>query len=98
MIGLPLSWRFPLHGLSHNAITVVFVLISAILLTKYDLTGRGGLLWCGKCLFPIYIYERIPMTVFADALASHPVVFILVSAAITAAIASVYKYWRVSFD
>lgn len=97
LFGLPLSWRFPLNGLSHNAITVVFVLISAVLLTKYDVTG-AVLSWCGRCLFPIYIYERIPMTIFADTLAVHPIVFILVSGAITAAIASVYKYWRVSFD
>lgn len=97
VLGLPLSWRFPLNGLSNNAITVVFVLISAALLSKYDLTG-AGLLWCGKCLFPIYIYERIPMTILSESLAVRPIVFILVCGAITAAIASVYKYWRVSFD
>jgi len=97
VLGMPLSWRVPLNGLSHNAITVVFVLISAVLLTKYDVMG-GGLSWCGKRLFPIYIYERIPMTILADSLATHPIVFIVVSGAITAVVASVYKYWRVSFD
>ena len=97
VIGLPLSWRFPMNGLGHNVITVVFVLISAVLLTKYDLTG-AVLLWCGKCLFPIYIYQRIPMTILSDALSIHPIAYVIVCGAITAVIASMYKYWRVSFD
>lgn len=56
----------------------------------------GGLTWCGKCIFPIYIYERIPMTMFSDSLASSPVAFIAVTLVVTLAIASLYRFIKIS--
>lgn len=98
LVGLPLEWRFPLYGVSYNAVVVMFTLLVAVFFTRFNLNGGYRVLeWCGKSIFPIYIYERIPMTVFADSLSSYPVAFIAVTLVVTLAIASLYRFIKISF-
>ena len=90
----------PLHGLTHNAQAVLFGLLVVVLSMKIRI-GNKWLVWCGASLFPLYIYERLPMNAFklfaGEAwVARYPNVFIGVSFAVTVGIALLYnKYFRI---
>lgn len=51
------------HGLAYNAQAIMFSLIIVMITMKIPIRGRA-LEWCGEHLFPIYIYQRIPMLIF----------------------------------
>ena len=58
------------------------------------------LVWMGKNLFPLYIYQRIPMIIFSSLaggtfVANFPIAFVVSSFAITVLIAYLYKYWAI---
>ncbi len=85
----------PLHGL-----TIVFALLIVVLTMKVRI-GNQWLYWCGFSLFPLYIYQRIPM-ISLRALAGnewicdHPHVFIIICFFVTAGITLLYnKYFRI---
>ena len=69
----------------------------ALVFAMYHLRFENPLLqWCGKHLFPIYIYQRIPMMLFPAAFISgYPLVYFYGCLAATLAIAWCYKYWQV---
>ena len=50
----------PLHGLTHNFKAIVFSLFIVIVTMKVHI-GNKWLFWCGFSLFPLYIYQRLPM-------------------------------------
>ena len=50
----------PLHGLTENFKAIVFALLVVIFTMKVRLCNKW-LIWCGISLFPLYIYQRIPM-------------------------------------
>ena len=63
-------------------------------------TGNGFLYWAGASVFPIYIYQRLPMRALrhwaGDAwVGANPYVFILLCTGITGVIACFYKYWQI---
>ena len=90
----------PLHGLTFNAKSIVFALLIIALTMKVRI-GNKLLYWCGLSLFPIYIYQRIPMNAIrfwgGDAwVCSNPNLFIGVCFVITVGIALLYnKYLRI---
>ena len=52
--------------------------------------------WCGKHLFPIYIYQRLPMMVVpASFIQAETPAYFVFCLAITFAIASLYRYWQI---
>lgn len=50
----------PLHGLTFNIKSIVFAMLIVILTMKVRI-GNRWLYWCGLSLFPLYIYQRLPM-------------------------------------
>lgn len=93
------KWIPALRGLTYNAKSIVSAFI-VVLATMKIKTGNRFLRWSGLCVFPIYIYQRLPMRAFGhwagDAWISlNPYLFILLCAAITAGIAYCYKYWQI---
>lgn len=62
-----LAYVFPkgLHGLRHNAVSICFAMLIVILTRKVELRSRP-LMWMGKNLFPLYIYQRISMMLFYE--------------------------------
>ena len=50
----------PLHGLTFNARAIVFSFLVVTLTMKVRI-GNRWLRWCGFSLFPLYIYQRLPM-------------------------------------
>ena len=96
-VGLP-----GFHGITHNVKSVLFAIL-IILLTMKVKTGNPVLLWLGINVFPIYIYQRIPMIamtkLFGDGfVSSRPYVFVLICMIATFFIAWGYRYWRVKLS
>lgn len=79
-----------------NITAVVFALI-VVLVTMRVRIENAPLKWLGKNLFPLYIYQRIPMIALlaiADGyfVAEHQYLYIVLSFIITIGIAYIYKY------
>lgn len=88
-----------LHGLLYNIQGIAFAFL-VFLLTMKIKTENGVLRWLGINLFPIYIYQRIPMIAIAGIagekfVCGYPYVFIVSCFVITCLIALGYKYWRI---
>lgn len=92
-------WIPALRGLSFNAESIAFVLL-IVLVTMKVKTGNRFLLWMGASVFPIYIYQRLPMRAFRhwageDWVCANPYLFLLLCAAITGVIACLYRHWQI---
>ena len=90
-----------LHGLIFNIQGIAFAFL-VFLLTMKIKTGNVVLHWLGINLFPIYIYQRIPMVAIAGIaggqfVCNYPFVFIVSCFVVTCLIALGYKYWRIKF-
>lgn len=88
-----------LHGLVHNAYCVVFCLL-VVMLTMKIKVNNAVLIWSGKNLFPLYIYQRIPMIILSSIcggafVASYPVLYTFACLLITLLFAHFYKYWAI---
>lgn len=88
-----------LHGLSYNIQGMAFAFL-VLLLTMKIKTGNIVLSWLGVNLFPIYIYQRIPMIAIAELagvrfVCNYPYVFIVSCFVITCLIVWGYKFWRI---
>lgn len=87
------------HWASFNLKSICFALIVVLVTMKVELRSPA-LRWCGEHLFPIYIYQRIPMIIFSTL---HPAAFMdwrcwiygTVSFGITILIASQYRRFKV---
>ena len=93
------SWIPALRGLTFNAKSIAFALI-IVLATMKIKTGNGFLYWAGVSVFPIYIYQRLPMRALrhwaGDAwVCANPYIFILLCIGITSVMACLYKYWQI---
>ncbi len=86
--------------LVYNAASVAFAFGVVALTFRIRIQNRF-LIWLGAQLFPLYIYQRLPMLTIKElnpAMIVHfPVVFYLLSFLVTIVIAMSYKYWKVSF-
>lgn len=88
-----------MRGFSYNAKAIAFALLIVQLSMKVKLRN-GFYQWAGAALFPIYIYQRIPMIAVKEIagnsfICSQPYLFILFCAAITGGIALLYENWRI---
>jgi peptidoglycan/LPS O-acetylase OafA/YrhL len=89
----------PLHGLTFNVKSIVFALLIVVLTMKFRI-GNRWLYWCGASLFPLFIYQRVPMLSMRaiagnEWICEHPNVFIIVCFVITVGITLLYnKYFR----
>lgn len=92
--------RHPLHGLTFNVKSIVFALLIVVLTMKFRI-GNRWLYGCGVSLFPLFIYQNLPMiSIRAIAgkewICEHPNVFIIVCFVITLGIAFLYnKFLRI---
>ena len=93
-------WIPGFHGLTFNVKSIVFALLVVHLSLKMSI-GNRFLRWAGGCLFPIYIYQRLPMIACrkiagTDWICSNPYLFIVLCAFITGGIAFLYKNWQIN--
>ena len=98
IISLLIIDRIPYHvkGLVYNTFSVMFCCLVVLLTMKFKINSPI-LLWCGKNLFPLYIYQRIPMIVFSSIndgafAAGYPFLFTIASLIVTIFITKGYKY------
>ena len=92
-------WIPALRGLTYNAKSIAFCILVVIVTMKVKV-GNRFLYWAGACVFPIYIYQRLPMRALrhwaGDAwIVTNPYLFILLCVAITGIIACLYKHWQI---
>ncbi len=71
----------------------LFFTVLLVLLSKYIRINNPVFLWGGASLFPLYIYQRIPMIVFKEipAVFNRPYLYFILSAVCTVAIALAYN-------
>lgn len=87
------------HVLTYNLASVMFAVLVVAITMRVRVENRV-LVWLGVNLFPIYIYQRVPMMVTAELfpsfVASQAVLFCVICFAVTVAIACAYKYIKIS--
>lgn len=95
-------YRLPysLAGFSMNALSVVFSLMMVVITMRVRIDNIV-LRWCGSNLFPLYIYQRIPMIVLYTIgpswlLFDHPVIYISICFLIALLLTYLYNYIKVS--
>lgn len=90
---------YSIKGLVYNAYCMVFCLLIITLSMKIKI-NNSLLIWSGKNLFPLYIYQRVPMIILSSIyggtfISSYPVLYTAVCLLITLLFAYFYKYWAV---
>lgn len=85
-----------------NVHAIVFCCLLVAFLAKFEF-HNSFFSWCGRKLFPIYIYQRLAMICVAEILggefvATHQGVFVAICFLLTACIAYFYPYWQIKFD
>ena len=88
-----------LRGLVHNTYNIVFCLLIVMLTMKIKINNMV-LIWAGKNLFPLYIYQRVPMIILSSVcggafVSSYPVLYTFACLLITLLFAHFYKYWAI---
>lgn len=88
-----------LRGITHNVKSISFAVV-VVLLTMKIKTGNVVLQWLGINLFPIFIYQRIPMIAISKLagdgfVSNNPYVFMIVCFAVTCLITWGYRFWQV---
>lgn len=91
-----------IDGLKTDFYSVIFALMIVTLSMRIKVDNRM-LQWCGVRLFPLYIYQRIPMIIVAAIapkwwLQEFPLIYISICLTITILIALLYKYWSISLN
>ena len=83
-------------SLKYNILSIIFAFI-AVQLTMKIKVSNGILCWLGVNLFPLYIYQRIPMILLSKKTftVENPLLFMMVSLIVTVFIAWLYRYWKV---
>ncbi len=92
---------FSMNGLVYNIYCSIFCLLIVMLTMKVKINNLA-LIWAGKNLFPLYIYQRVPMILFSTIgggsfVASHPSLYTSLCLLITILIAHLYKFWTIKF-
>ena len=87
-----------LRGLRSNIMAIAFALIIVMITMKVEV-GNRCLQWFGSNLFPLYIYQRIPMITISDIMGSsyvaqYPLFFLVACILTTSLIAMLYRFWR----
>lgn len=85
----------PVYGMTYNIKSIVFALLIVVLTMKVRI-GNSFSNWCGFSLFPIYIYQRMPMSFMRGIMgnswiSAHSHLFIFFSFSVTVIIALLYN-------
>lgn len=103
VIAFLLLYIFPysIRGIVDNALSIAFAAFVMILSMKVRVRSKV-LEWLGKNLFPLYIYQRIPMILFSTILGGGiivewPELYILLCVCVTLAFAYFYKFIDIRF-
>lgn len=86
-------------GLAYNGYCIIFCFFVVMLTMKFRI-NNSVLIWSGNNLFPLYIYQRVPMIILSSLcdgafVASYPVLYTFACLLITLLFAHFYKYWVV---
>ena len=89
------TYKFTFYGLKDNLSSILFA-ISIVVISMKIKVGNKALIWCGTKLFPLYIYQRIPMIFLStfdggDFITQHPYTYVWTCLLITIAIAVLYR-------
>jgi peptidoglycan/LPS O-acetylase OafA/YrhL len=91
------------HGVTYNVQAIVFALLIVVLTMKVRI-GNKWLVWCGMSLFPLYIYQRLPMSIIRTVagdpwVCSNANLFIGVCFLLTVGITLLYnRFLKISFQ
>lgn len=102
LIGFLLSYNAP-NTLSFSAnVSAVFLCCLVLLFTMKIRLNSPFLMWSGKHLFPLYIYQRIPMIIFSTVaggafMNSHRYYYVILCFVLTLLFALLYRYINFSF-
>ncbi len=96
---LKISWPSPYCGVAFNIRSLLFAM-AVVLVTRKVKIGNPVLNWLGANLFPLYIYQRIPMWGFkavfgADFVYNHVPLYSVMCIGATIAIAWLYRYFEI---
>lgn len=69
---------------------VAFIMISLLIMMKFKISNKF-IVWLGVNLFPLYIYQRWPMILFAPYLSNNPYLFFSITFVLSCALVFVYK-------
>lgn len=99
LLGIFLKMQFEYRGIIYNFMSILFAFIVLLFTIKIKI-GNKCLYWFGKHLFPLYIYQRIPMLILFKIdggafVCNNVFLYIILCFIITIAIASFYKYWQI---
>lgn len=91
--------RSSLGGLTYNGYCIIFCILVVMLTMKFRI-NNSVLIWSGKNLFPLYIYQRVPMIILSSIcggafVSSYPILYTFTCLLITVLFAHFYKYWVV---
>lgn len=90
---------FEYHGIMYNIKSCLFALFIICVTMKLKISN-SVLLWCGINLFPLYIYERLPMIFieheWESLISTYPHLFLLLSFIVTIIISWAYKFWKIT--
>ena len=91
---------FKIYFLDYNLAAICFGLCVVLLTAKISIRNKC-LDWLGRNLFPLYIYQRLPMIALSGYLgnsfiAFHPYTYVILCFIITIAITMAYRFWRIS--
>ena len=86
-------------GFVFNTYCIIFSLLIVMLTMKFKI-NNSALIWAGKNLFPLYIYQRVPMIILSSIcggvfVSSYPILYTLSCLLITLLFAYFYRYWVV---
>lgn len=89
------SFKFTFYGLKDNLSSILFVLSIIVVSMKIRVDNKA-LIWCGMKLFPLYIYQRIPMIILSKFdggafISRYPFAYVWACLLITIAIAFSYR-------
>lgn len=89
------TYKFTFYGLKDNFSSILFA-ISIVVISMKIKVGNKALIWCGTKLFPLYIYQRIPMIFLSTFdggtfVTQHPFAYVWTCLVITIAIAFLYR-------
>ncbi len=101
-IVLHISPLLYLHGLTSNAKSIIFAIIVLLLTMKIRIRNKY-LIWMGAHLFPLYIYQRLPMIALSNYnkgewISSNLHLYVIISFATTCLIAYNYHYWHIKLN
>lgn len=91
-----LAWEW--HGVICNLYSLAFAWLVVMLMMKINLCSPV-MIWSGRHLFPLYIYQRLPMMIFAhylgaDFVRHHVFMFEFFCLSSTVLIAFAYPWWQ----